>query len=118
MNEPSFLVLIFTCISIISIIVSCTVIVTQADKNNIKPLKALYERYFKNDFTLYNHIASHKAMLLKLCLVPFMLPIAVFLINQLGMGNLKIRLDIQNFFNASFLATLAYYFIVSNKEKK
>jgi len=116
MTEP--LVLIFTCISIISIIVSCTFIVTQADKQDIKPLKALYNKYYLHDNTLYNHIANHKVLLLRLCLVPFMLPIAVFLINQLGMGNLKIRMDVQSILGSCFWVILTLHFIISNKEKK
>ena len=113
MNEP--LVLIFTCISIISIIVSCTVIVTQADKQDIKPLKALYNKYVHNDASLYNHIAAHKVLLFRLCLVPCMLPIAVFLINQLGMGNLKIRMDVQSILGSLFWVILTIHFIISNK---
>jgi len=120
-ENPSLLVMIFTCISIISIIVSCTVIVTQADRHNMPPQKVIkalfYKYYYKND-TLFKEMILKKTVLIQLLMVVWMLPIAVFLINQLGMGNLKIRMDIQNFFNASFLATLAFFLIVYNKENK
>jgi len=116
MTEP--LVLIFTCISIVSIIVSCTVIVMQADRQDIKPLRALFDKYYYKDNTMYNHIVKHKVLFLRLCLVPLMLPIAVFLINQLGMGNLRIRMDVQSIFGCLFWVVLTWHFIISTKDKK
>lgn len=114
MNDP--VVILCTCISIISIIISCTVLVTQADKQDIKPMRALINKIVYKDSTLYNHILNNKLLLLRLCLVPLMLPIAVSLINQLGMGNLRIRLDIQSLLLSIFWVVLTINFITLNKK--
>lgn len=104
MNDTMMLIL--NTISILTIILTTSYLSSVIDKKQIRLFKALFDR-FMGDNTVWEHTMRYKGYLWLYILIPSMLTIAVVLISQLGVGNLKIRLDIQFFLQTFFFISLA-----------
>jgi len=81
-------------ISIACILICCMYLVVILDNKEIKPLKGLRKAWF-GDYSVLHHVWENIKYLPILLMIPVMLMIALTLITQMGIGNLRVRLDIQ-----------------------
>lgn len=106
--------LILNTISIAVILLLTAYLSSIVDRKQLRLFNAIYY-YFKGDNTKWNHTWLNRRYLWLYLLIPSMLTMAIVLISQMGLGNLKIRLDIQFYIQTCFWISLAFTFKDSYK---
>jgi len=110
-----WVILTLTIGSIICMILLCSFIITQADKENVQPIRALWSMFIHKDDTLYQRLKIYRKTTVGLMLVPVIMMLIMFYIAQISEGRLHFRKDIQTLGGCVFWIGLCIYVKIKNR---
>jgi len=96
-------------------ILLCSFIIMQADRENVHPIKAVWLKYIMRDNELYDRLKMYRKTTVGLMMVPVILILIMFYIAQISEGRLHFRKDVQTLFGCIFWIGLFIYVKAKNK---